>query len=143
MMKTTTLLSIDLGYLVYLHQGIQICLWTRASALEELRQLAQTSEGRGNGSLRKKTTDTTEESVEVSDESDPEPLIRRKTSKRKVVKKKASILVDDNIIPEPDIALELGKYISLAEAEEEAVAREVHDTHARIVTESVPRSARP
>ncbi|GJX74074.1 hypothetical protein Tco_0312669 [Tanacetum coccineum] len=67
---------------------------------------------------------------------------RRKTSRRKVVKKKASILVDDNIIPEPDIALELGKYISLAEAEEEAAAREVHDTHARIVTESVPEPAR-
>ncbi|GJT31389.1 hypothetical protein Tco_0911664 [Tanacetum coccineum] len=97
---------------------------------------------RGKGSQGKKTADTTEESVEVSDESDPEPLIRRKTSRRKVVKKKASISVDDNIIPEPDIALELGKSISLAEAEEEAAAREVHDTHARIMTESVPEPAR-
>ncbi|GJT55484.1 retrovirus-related pol polyprotein from transposon TNT 1-94 [Tanacetum coccineum] len=94
---------------------------------------------RGKGSQRKKTIDTTEESV---DESDPEPLIRRKTSRRKVVKKKATISVDDNIIPEPDIALELGKSISLAEAEEEAAAREVHDTHARIMTESVPEPAR-
>ncbi|GJZ32379.1 hypothetical protein Tco_0577815 [Tanacetum coccineum] len=85
---------------------------------------------RGKGSQGKKTTDTTEESVEVSDECDPEPLIRRKTSRRKVVKKKASISVDDNIIPEPDIALELGKSISLVE--EEAAAREVPDTHARI-----------
>ncbi|GJS20479.1 hypothetical protein Tco_0449111 [Tanacetum coccineum] len=97
---------------------------------------------RGKGSQGKKTADTTEESVDVSDESDPEPLIRRKTSRRKVVKKKATISVDDNIIPEPDIALELGKSISLAEAEEEAAAREVHDTHARIVTESVPEPAR-
>ncbi|GKA94297.1 hypothetical protein Tco_0816335, partial [Tanacetum coccineum] len=79
---------------------------------------------RGKGSQGKKTADTTEESVDVSDESDPEPLIRRKTSRRKVVKKKATISVDDNIIPEPDIALELGKSISLAEAEEEAAARE-------------------
>ncbi|GJY23605.1 hypothetical protein Tco_0397263 [Tanacetum coccineum] len=76
------------------------------------------------GSQRKKTTDTSEESVDVSDESDPEPLIRRKTSRRKIVKKKATISTDDNIIPEPDIALELGKSISLAEAEEEAAARE-------------------
>ncbi|GKC95625.1 hypothetical protein Tco_1161067 [Tanacetum coccineum] len=97
---------------------------------------------RGKGSQGKKTADTTEESVDVSDESDPEPLIRRKTSRRKVVKKKATISADDNIIPEPDIALELGKSISLAEAEEEAAAREVHDTHARIVTESVPEPAR-
>ncbi|GJX77666.1 hypothetical protein Tco_0324477, partial [Tanacetum coccineum] len=43
---------------------------------------------RGKGSQGKKTADTTEESVDVSDESDPEPLIRRKTSRRKVVKKK-------------------------------------------------------
>ncbi|GJT11925.1 hypothetical protein Tco_0858967 [Tanacetum coccineum] len=71
-----------------------------------------------------------------------EPLIRRKTSRRKFVKKKATISADDNIIPKPDIALELGKSISLAEAEEEAAAREVHDTHARIVTESVPEPAR-
>ncbi|GJS49805.1 hypothetical protein Tco_0599926 [Tanacetum coccineum] len=40
----------------------------------------------------------------------------------------------DNIIPKPDLALELAKSISLTEAEEEAVAREVHATHARIVS---------
>ncbi|GJX51148.1 hypothetical protein Tco_0277993 [Tanacetum coccineum] len=43
-------------------------------------------------------------------------------------------LLHDNIIPKPDLALELGKSISLNEAEEEAVAREVHATHARIVS---------
>ncbi|GJT58227.1 hypothetical protein Tco_0993281 [Tanacetum coccineum] len=37
-------------------------------------------------------------------------------------------------VPKPDLALELGKSISLTEAEEEAVAREVHATHARIVS---------
>ncbi|GJY84100.1 retrovirus-related pol polyprotein from transposon TNT 1-94 [Tanacetum coccineum] len=97
---------------------------------------------RGKGSQRKKTADTTEESVDVSDESEPEPLIRRKSSSRRVVKKKATISVDDNIVPEPDIALELGKSISLTEAEEEAAARQVHATHARIVSESVPEPAR-
>ncbi|GJW46671.1 hypothetical protein Tco_0078317, partial [Tanacetum coccineum] len=56
--------------------------------------------------------------------------------------KKATISVDDNIVPEPDIALELGKFISLTEAEEEAAARQVHATHARIVSESVPEPAR-
>ncbi|GKB58958.1 hypothetical protein Tco_0915144, partial [Tanacetum coccineum] len=96
----------------------------------------------GKGSQGKKIADTTKESVDVSDESDPEPLIIRKTSRRKVVKKKATISVDDNIIPEPDIALELGKSISLAEAEEEVAAREVHDTHAQIMTESVPEPSR-
>ncbi|GJX61190.1 hypothetical protein Tco_0294090 [Tanacetum coccineum] len=43
-------------------------------------------------------------------------------------------LLHDNIVPKPDLALELGKSISLTEAEEEAVAREVHATHARIVS---------
>ncbi|GKD40764.1 hypothetical protein Tco_1260971 [Tanacetum coccineum] len=40
----------------------------------------------------------------------------------------------DNIVHKPDLALELGKSINLTEAEEEAVAREVHATHARIVS---------
>ncbi|GJR75118.1 hypothetical protein Tco_0087483 [Tanacetum coccineum] len=44
-------------------------------------------------------------------------------------------LLHDNIVPKPDLALELGKSISLTEAEEEAVAREVHATHARIVSD--------
>ncbi|GJU71132.1 retrovirus-related pol polyprotein from transposon TNT 1-94 [Tanacetum coccineum] len=96
---------------------------------------------RGKGSQGKKSADPTEESVDMSDESEPEPLIRRKTSSRRV-KKKATISVDDNIVPEPDIALELGKSISLTEAEEEAAARQVHATHARIVSESVPEPAR-
>ncbi|GJX06563.1 hypothetical protein Tco_0194495 [Tanacetum coccineum] len=96
----------------------------------------------GKGSQGKKTADPTEESVDVSDESEPEPLIRRKTSSRRVAKKKATISVDDNIVPEPDIALELGKSISLTEAEEEAAARQVHATHARIVSESVLEPAR-
>ncbi|GJX26622.1 hypothetical protein Tco_0232918, partial [Tanacetum coccineum] len=47
-------------------------------------------------------------------------------------------LLHDNIIPKPDLALELSKSISLTEAEEEVVAREVHATHARIVSESEP-----
>ncbi|GJX88328.1 hypothetical protein Tco_0340342 [Tanacetum coccineum] len=47
-------------------------------------------------------------------------------------------LLHDNIVPKPDLALELGKSISLTEVEEEAVAREVHATHARIVSESEP-----
>ncbi|GJY54775.1 hypothetical protein Tco_0446439 [Tanacetum coccineum] len=97
---------------------------------------------RGKGSQGKKSADPTEETVDLSDESEPEPLIRRKTSSRRVAKKKATISVDDNIIPEPDIALELGKSISLTEAEEEAAARQVHATHARIVLESVPEPAR-
>ncbi|GJR01679.1 hypothetical protein Tco_0524663 [Tanacetum coccineum] len=45
---------------------------------------------------------------------------------------------DDNIIPKPDVALELGKSISLTEGAEEEAARQVHATHARIMTESVP-----
>ncbi|GJY54776.1 hypothetical protein Tco_0446440 [Tanacetum coccineum] len=70
---------------------------------------------RGKGSQGKKTADPTEESVDVSDESEPEPLIRRKTSSRRV-KKKATISVDDT--------------------------SQVHATHARIVSESVPEPTR-
>ncbi|GJY23045.1 hypothetical protein Tco_0396703 [Tanacetum coccineum] len=48
-------------------------------------------------------------------------------------------LLHDNIVPKPDLALELGKSISLTEAEEEAIAREVHATHARIVSGPDPK----
>ncbi|GJU95353.1 hypothetical protein Tco_1320109, partial [Tanacetum coccineum] len=50
---------------------------------------------------------------------------------------------DDNIIPEPDVALELGKSISLTEAAKEEAARQVHVTHARIVTVLEPARRRP
>nr|GEY87682.1 hypothetical protein [Tanacetum cinerariifolium] len=63
--------------------------------------------------------------------------VKRKTASRRVVKKKVTISADDNIIPNPDIALELGKSMILTEAEEAETARKVRATHARIVTESV------
>ncbi|GKB83064.1 hypothetical protein Tco_0949959, partial [Tanacetum coccineum] len=71
-------------------------------------------------------------SVEVSDESDFEPA-RKRTSSRRVIKKKVSISVEDNIIPEPYVALELGKYMSLTKAAKEEAARQVHATHERIL----------
>ncbi|GJR07059.1 hypothetical protein Tco_0530043 [Tanacetum coccineum] len=91
---------------------------------------------RGKGSHRKKTADTVEATVDISKESSPEPA-RKQTASRRVVKKKVTISVADNIIPDPDVALELGKSISLTKAAEEEVARQVHATHARIVTKFV------
>ncbi|GJZ79340.1 hypothetical protein Tco_0644177 [Tanacetum coccineum] len=96
---------------------------------------------RGKGSQGKKTAYTTEKTVDVSEESDPEPA-RKQTASRRVVKNKVTITADDNIIPEPDVALELGKSISLTEATEEEAARQVHATHASIVTEPVPEPAK-
>ncbi|GKE67263.1 hypothetical protein Tco_1521424 [Tanacetum coccineum] len=66
------------------------------------------------------------------------PKSRGKFLLRRVVKKKVVIFAADNIIPDPDVALELGKSLSLTEAAEEEAARQVHATHARIMTESVP-----
>ncbi|GJT78085.1 retrovirus-related pol polyprotein from transposon TNT 1-94 [Tanacetum coccineum] len=78
-----------------------------------------------------------------SRQSEPEPEpVKKKTASRRVVKKKVTIFADDNIIPDPNIALELGKSISLSKAEEEEAAKQVHATHARIVTESVPESSK-
>ncbi|GJU49045.1 hypothetical protein Tco_1218600 [Tanacetum coccineum] len=71
---------------------------------------------RGKGSQGKKTADTTEETVDVS--------------------------ADDNIIPELDVASELGKSISLTKSAKKEAARQVHATHARIVTEPVPEPSR-
>ncbi|GJU93693.1 retrovirus-related pol polyprotein from transposon TNT 1-94 [Tanacetum coccineum] len=56
-------------------------------------------------------------------ESDSEPT-RKRTASRRVVKKKVTISTVDNIIPDPDVALELGKSISLTEPAEEEAARQ-------------------
>nr|GEY49348.1 Gag-Pol polyprotein [Tanacetum cinerariifolium] len=96
---------------------------------------------KSKGSQGKKTVDTTEATIDVSEESDPKPA-RKRIASRRVVKKKVTTIADDNINPEPDIALELGKSISLTEAAEEEVAKQVHVTHARIVTEPVPEPTR-
>nr|GFA76154.1 hypothetical protein [Tanacetum cinerariifolium] len=96
---------------------------------------------KGKGSQGKKIADTHMADVDVFEEFDSE-LARKKTASRRVIKKKATISTVDNIIPDPDVALELGKSISLTKAAEEEAARQVHATHARIVTESVLESAR-
>nr|GEX94718.1 hypothetical protein [Tanacetum cinerariifolium] len=67
---------------------------------------------------------------------------RKRTASRRVVKKKVTISAADNIIPDPDVALELGKSISLTEVKKEEAARKVYATHARIVIESKPISAK-
>nr|GEU92352.1 uncharacterized mitochondrial protein AtMg00810-like [Tanacetum cinerariifolium] len=67
-----------------------------------------------------------------------------KWSKKKKAKitptKKSSISDDDNIISEQDVALELGKSMSLTEAEAEEAARHVHETHEWLVTKSLDQS---
>ncbi|GJT92339.1 hypothetical protein Tco_1081184 [Tanacetum coccineum] len=96
---------------------------------------------RGKGSQGKNIADTTEADVDRSKEYDSKPT-RKQTSSRRVIKKKVTITADNNINPEPDISLELGKSISLTEAAKEEASRQVHATHARIVTESVPEPAK-
>ncbi|GKF97905.1 hypothetical protein Tco_0293726 [Tanacetum coccineum] len=86
----------------------------------------------GKGLQKKKIADDSQETVDVSDESEPESL-KRKTSSKRRVKKKVTLSAYDKIISDdPNTALELGKSISQTEAEE--AARQVRATHARIVT---------
>ncbi|GJS85862.1 hypothetical protein Tco_0752403 [Tanacetum coccineum] len=95
---------------------------------------------RDKGSQRKKTADDSQETVDASKESKPEPEpVKRKTSSKRRVKKKVTLFAYDSIISDdPGTALELGKSISKTEAEEAEAARQVHATYARIVTEFVP-----
>ncbi|GJZ71303.1 hypothetical protein Tco_0635154 [Tanacetum coccineum] len=63
------------------------------------------------------------------------PKKARKGTKAVVtLKKKCSFTANDNIIPDPDVALELGKSISKTEAKEHEEARKVHETHERLIT---------
>nr|GEU58835.1 hypothetical protein [Tanacetum cinerariifolium] len=96
---------------------------------------------RGKGSQGKKTTDTLVTDVDVSEESKRKPA-KRSLASRSVVKKKVTISADDNIVSDLDVALELGKYISITEAEEEEASRQVHATQERIVNEFVPEPAK-
>ncbi|GKE31266.1 hypothetical protein Tco_1450588, partial [Tanacetum coccineum] len=99
---------------------------------------------RGKGSKGKKTADESQETVDVFEESEPEPEpTKKKTSSKRRVKKKVILLANDNIISDdPDDALELAKSISQTKAEEAEAARKVHATHARIVAEFVSKSAK-
>nr|GEV21446.1 hypothetical protein [Tanacetum cinerariifolium] len=91
---------------------------------------------RGKGSQGKKAAVSPKPtSDEESDETNAKHA-RKRTDSRKVIKKKVSISVDDNIIPELDVTLELGKSMSLTEAIEEEASKQVHVTHERIVIES-------
>nr|GEZ65404.1 hypothetical protein [Tanacetum cinerariifolium] len=88
----------------------------------------------GKGSQGKKSANVPEADVDVLEESDSEPA-RKRNASRRVIKKKVTFFVDDNIILDPDISLEFGKSISLTKVAEEALARLVHATHERIMTE--------
>ncbi|GKC55105.1 hypothetical protein Tco_1077850, partial [Tanacetum coccineum] len=68
---------------------------------------------------------------------------RRRAEAKRRVKKKVTLSADDNIISDDlDTALELDKSISQTEAKEAEAARQVHATHARIVTEYVLKPTR-
>ncbi|GKB16755.1 hypothetical protein Tco_0850678 [Tanacetum coccineum] len=99
---------------------------------------------RGKGSKGKKTAEEPQETVDVSEESEPEPEpAKKKTSSKRRVKKKATLSADDNIISDDlDVALELAKSISQTKSEEAEAARKVHATHARIMSKSIPESAK-
>ncbi|GJS25753.1 hypothetical protein Tco_0486373 [Tanacetum coccineum] len=90
----------------------------------------------------KKTAEESQETVDVFEKSKPEPeSAKKKTSCKRRVKKKVTLSANDNIISDdPDAALELANFISQTKAEEAEAARKVHATHARIMTESVPKS---
>nr|GEY01046.1 hypothetical protein [Tanacetum cinerariifolium] len=129
---TTLAFLIKLGYKESYHMFIKYSICHIPS-----------KKSRGKGLQRKKTVDDSQETIDVSEEFKPEPKpIKRKTASRRVVMKKVTISAANNIIPEPDVTLELGKSISLTEAKEKEAAKQVHATHARIVTESIPESAK-
>ncbi|GJX91042.1 retrovirus-related pol polyprotein from transposon TNT 1-94 [Tanacetum coccineum] len=76
---------------------------------------------RGKGSKGKKTAEESHETIDVSEESEPEPeLAKKKTYSKRRVKKKVTLSADDNIISDdPDAAFELAKSISKTKVEEE------------------------
>ncbi|GJV70867.1 hypothetical protein Tco_1490862 [Tanacetum coccineum] len=122
--ESTLTFLIDLGYKEYGLPIPETMLTEGIKQSESYQMFIKYSAGlippkkiRGKGLQGKKTAYTPEAVVDVSGESDSEPA-RKRTRSRRVIKKKVTISADDNIIPDPDIALELGKSISLTEAKE-------------------------
>ncbi|GJS20324.1 hypothetical protein Tco_0448956 [Tanacetum coccineum] len=94
---------------------------------------------KGKGLKGKKTVYDSQETVDVSEESEPEPKpVKKKTTSRRIQKKFTLFAYDNIITDDPKASLELGKSISKLEAKKAEAARKVHATHARIVSESVP-----
>ncbi|GJR59233.1 hypothetical protein Tco_1501395 [Tanacetum coccineum] len=81
--------------------------------------------------MKSKTVDDSQETVDVSEESEHEPKpAKKKTSSKIRVKKKVTLSTYYNIISnDPNAALELAKSISQTKAEEAEAARKVHATH--------------
>nr|GFA25410.1 hypothetical protein [Tanacetum cinerariifolium] len=69
---------------------------------------------RSKGSKAKKNVEESQETIDVSEESEPEhEPAKKKTSGKRRIKKKVTLSADDNIISDdPDAALELAKSIS-------------------------------
>nr|GEY90380.1 hypothetical protein [Tanacetum cinerariifolium] len=115
---------------------INKCLFGKTASNDKLQKIISDVHQIFNSSdpTQEKQRKRSQETVDVSEESEPESKpAMKKTASRRVVKKKVTLSVDDNIIfDDPDAALELAKSISQTEAE---AARKVHATHARIVTE--------
>nr|GEU84638.1 copia protein [Tanacetum cinerariifolium] len=107
---------------------INKCLFEKTASNDKLHF---SKKSKGKGSQRKKTANDSQETVDVSEESEPKPEpVKRKTSGKRRVKKKVTMSTDDNIIADdPETALELGKSISKTKAEEAEAARQVHATH--------------
>ncbi|GJU36693.1 hypothetical protein Tco_1185047 [Tanacetum coccineum] len=89
-------------------------------ALSTNFELPKVGKGKGKGPTGKKKVDT------------PTP---KEKKKKDAPKMKSSITADNNILPDPDEALKLGKSISLTEVEEKEEERRLHETHSRLVIE--------
>ncbi|GKC41644.1 retrovirus-related pol polyprotein from transposon TNT 1-94 [Tanacetum coccineum] len=84
---------------------------------------------KGKGSKGKKTAEESQETVDVSEESEPElEPAKKKTFGKRRVKKKVTLSADDNIISnDPDAALELANSISQTKVEEAEVVMDIQE----------------
>nr|GEU32920.1 copia protein [Tanacetum cinerariifolium] len=125
---------IDLGYKGSLNRHTNMFVdhmhqsWRTISAIFNKclsRKTISPKKSRGKGSKGKKIVDDSQETVDVFEESEPEPA-KKKTSSKRRVKKKVTISADDNIIfDDLNAALELAPSLkvvpSLTPQEQEVV----------------------
>ncbi|GKA60921.1 hypothetical protein Tco_0760328, partial [Tanacetum coccineum] len=109
--------------------------------LEDVHQVLNWSnspkKSRGKGSQGKKIVDFSQETVDVFEESEPEPAMKR-TASRRVVKKKVTISADDNIISDPYVALEI-----VTESVPEPAKKKTRSRGTRSTPKSKPAASKP
>ncbi|GJU93663.1 hypothetical protein Tco_1318419 [Tanacetum coccineum] len=107
-------------------------------ALSTNIEVPKVVKGKVKGLMGKKKPDADVQKEKKKDTVKKKDIVKKKDN---VSRNKSLITADDNILPDPVEALKLGESMILTEAELQDEERQLHETHARLVTKKVADNA--